>query len=175
MPNLPVEKLKDYEIQNPEKVKATIHSLRELNELGKPETDQEVEQRINDYFQFCEESILRPGIESLCCALHISRTTLFRWQRGEDCSRRRQELITQARGFISSFLEQVSLSGRLNPATSIFLLKNWCGYRDTISLESIAEENRCSRSIPDLPSIEHKYLGKQQKNPELPEFPEPDS
>lgn len=45
--------------------------------MGRPQTDEEVANRINDYFEFCERSSIRPGIESLCMALHISRTTLL--------------------------------------------------------------------------------------------------
>ena len=66
----------------PEVVHEIVHSLRELHELGRPKTDEEVQERIDDYFSFCERSSLRPGVESLCMALHISRTTLFRWNYG---------------------------------------------------------------------------------------------
>ena len=38
---------------------------------NEPKTDEEVEERINEYFSFCERSSIRPGIESLCLSLHI--------------------------------------------------------------------------------------------------------
>ena len=78
---------------NPVKVKAIIHSLRELYDMGKPETNLELKERIDMFFQFCEDSSVRPGVQALCTALHISRTTLFRWSNGEDCDRERQEIV----------------------------------------------------------------------------------
>ena len=120
---------------NPVKVKAIIHSLRELYDMGKPETNSELKQRIDMFFQFCEDSNIRPGVQALCTALHIGRTTLFRWSNGEDCDRERQEIISMAKSFIDSFLEQVTLSGQVSPPVGIFLLKNWCSYKDTVSIE----------------------------------------
>ena len=120
---------------NPVKVKAIIHSLRELYDMGKPETNLELKERIDMFFQFCEDSSVRPGVQALCTSLHISRTTLFRWSNGEDCDRERQEIVSMAKSFIDSFLEQVTLSGQVSPPVGIFLLKNWCSYKDTVSIE----------------------------------------
>lgn len=174
MSNLPNGKLKELEAQQPEAVKQVVSSLRELNALGKPKTDQEVKQRIDDYFEFCERSSLRPGIESLCCALHITRQTLFRWSKGESCSQERQEIIQNAKTFVTAFIEQASLGNRLNPATSIFLLKNWANYRDTVSFDSGSDEKRFT--TPDIPALAVKYgvstndSEEKQNEPPTPEF-----
>lgn len=120
---------------NPVKVKAIIHSLRELYDMGKPETNTELKQRIDMFFQFCEDSSVRPGVQALCTALHVSRTTLYRWSNGEDCDKERQEIVGMAKSFIDSFIEQVTLSGQVSPPVGIFLLKNWCSYKDTVSIE----------------------------------------
>ena len=127
--NLPTKKLSEMDSAT---VQGLVANVKELYDKGKPETDEEVAQRIDEFFGLCERTSLRPGIETLCMALHISRQTLLNWSRGDGCSRERKELINCARAFIHAFLEQASLSGKLNPATSIFLLKNWCGYRDTV-------------------------------------------
>ena len=109
----------------PAAVQQIVASLRELHELGRPKTDEEVAKRIDDYFDLCKRSSIRPGVESLCMALHISRTTLFRWNNGEDCSSYRQELIQSAKAFIGAFLEQAMLGGKISPPSGIFLMKNW--------------------------------------------------
>lgn len=121
------------ELENIEKpiVKEIVTDLKQLHELGRPKTDAEVADRIDSYFAFCQESSIRPGVESLCLSLHISRQTLFRWCSGEGCSEYRQELAQSAKALVSAYIEQASLSGRINPATSIFLMKNWMGYRDS--------------------------------------------
>ena len=87
---------------NPAAIREMVASLRELHDMGRPMTDAETEERINAYFEFCERSSLRPGVESLCLSLHISRTTLFRWGNGEDCSKYKQELVQSAKAFIAS-------------------------------------------------------------------------
>ena len=139
----------------PAQVREIVSSLRELHDLGKPQSDAETEERINAYFEFCERSSIRPGIESLCLSLHISRTTLFRWNNGQDCSERRKELIQTAKSFIAACLEQYFLSGKINPATGIFLAKNWMGYRDTISLEESVPQSsvRQAMSAAELPKL----------------------
>ena len=82
-----------------------------------------------------EHSSCRPGVESLCLALHITRNTFFNWNHGVNCSERRTEMVQSAKAFISAFLEQATLQGKLNPASSCFLFKNWCNYKDNISFE----------------------------------------
>ena len=138
----------------PSAVRQIVSSLQELHQMGKPETDFEVENRINDYFRFCENSSVRPGIESLCLSLHITRTTLFNWANGKGCSEVRQELVQSAKAFIAAFLEQATLQGRLNPASSCFLFKNWCSYHDNISLELPETENGArALTAAELPKL----------------------
>lgn len=139
----------------PNAVRQIVNSLQELHQMGKPETDFEVEDRINQYFRFCENSSVRPGIESLCLSLHITRTTLFNWANGIGCSDVRKELIQSAKAFIASFLEQATLQGKLNPASSCFLFKNWCNYKDTISLEEAVPQGDTNKALSasDLPKL----------------------
>ena len=150
--NYPQGELEEIE---PIAVKQMITSLKELHDQGRPKTDEEVKNRIDEYFLFCERSSLRPGVEALCLALHISRTTLFRWHQGEDCSPYRQEIIQSAKAFIAAFLEQSLLSGKISPPSGIFLAKNWLGYKDTISLEeNVPQGNeRKALSATELPKL----------------------
>lgn len=126
----------------PSEVQEMVGSLRELYDLGKCNTDDEVEQRINEYFSFCQRSSLRPGIEGLCMALHIGRTTLYNWSNGFRCSERRQELIQGAKSFISAYIENAVLSGKISPPSGIFLMKNWLGYKDAVSIEEATPQDK---------------------------------
>lgn len=139
----------------PKEVQKIVSSLKELHDLGRPKTDVETEERINQYFELCERTSIRPGIESLCMALHISRTTLFRWNAGEDCSEYKQELVQSAKSFISAFLEQTLLSGKISPPSGIFLAKNWLGYKDSISIEENApmDDTRQALTAAELPKL----------------------
>ena len=150
--NYPQAGLDDIE---PAAVQQIVSSLKELHELGRPQTDEETKQRIDEYFAFCERSSIRPGIESLCMALHISRTTLFRWNNGEDCSEYKQELIQSAKSFIGAFLEQAMLGGKISPPSGIFLMKNWLSYKDAISIEEAVpqKDSRKSLAAAELPKL----------------------
>lgn len=151
----------------PEQVQEIVSSLRQLHDRGKPESDEEVRQRIDDYFAFCEESSIRPGIESLSLSLHISRQSLYRWSNGEDCSAERAEMIQSAKAFISAYIEQAMLSGKISPPSGIFLMKNWLGYKDTISLDESVPHERMNQALSaaELPKLKlpagQQELGKE--------------
>jgi len=96
---------------NPVKVKAIIHSLRQLYDIGKPKTNLELKERIDMFFQFCEDSSIRPGVQALCTALHMT------------------------------------LSGQVSPPVWIFLLKNWCLYKDTVSIEENIPNTKTTHAL----------------------------
>ncbi len=158
----------------PSKTQEIVTSLMQLHEMGRPKTDEEVERRIDDYFRFCQVSSIRPGVESLCLSLSVSRQTLFRWANGEDCSKERQEMVRAAKAFIASFIEQALLSGKISPPSGIFLAKNWLGYKDTISLEESIpkQENKLQGRTPEQIAAEYGMAYIEDEVPELPELPE---
>lgn len=150
-------------------VKNTVSSLRQLSEQGRPESDEELANRIGEYFKFCETSSIRPGVESLAVALSTTRTTLWNWEHGIGCSSRRQELISKAKAFITAYIEQSLLSSRIFPATGIFLLKNWANYRDSVSVEPV-ENNSIypTMSKEEIAARHASYIGMEE--PEKPDL-----
>lgn len=132
-----------------------------LNEIRKkadrrPETVTELTQRIDDYFRFCADHQMRPGIEQLALCLGVSRQMYWRWCAGEKGAEW-QRICCQARQVVLAFLESASLSGHLNPATGIFLLKNWANYTDSVAITAIPEKelptlNDIKKWLPDVDS-----------------------
>lgn len=116
-----------------------VSCLLELSGKGKPKSEQELTERITSYFEFCSEHDFRPGIESLSLALGTNRSTLWNWCRQEGCSVEWAEICRQAKQTVLVFLEQCNLSGKINPASAIFYLKNWGNYVDTLSLENVTD------------------------------------
>lgn len=140
----------------------TVSSLKQMHDLGKPETDKEVADRVDMYFKLCIENGFRPGVESLCAALHVSRTTLFNWNRGIKCSQERQEIINTAKSLIDATLEQMVLCGKISPPSGIFIMKNWLGYSDQISLEENDTQREARMKVQDneiLPISKLPILG----------------
>lgn len=127
----------------------TVTSLAELHNMGRVKTDDEAEERIKMYFDICGKLGIRPGIETLSLSLGVTRQTLHRWTRGEDCSPRRRELIEGARQYIAGFLEQCLLSGKGSTVGCIFAAKNWLGYKDATTIEDLRSPTRYANLSPE--------------------------
>jgi|GEM_PF-448147 len=123
----------------------TINKLTLLRMSTKPETDAEFDERVTQYLNICAENDIRVGIETLCLHMGITRTTLFNWCRGDGCSQHRAESARMAKQIVISFLEQLNLLGRLNPASAIFYLKNWASYSDSIDIDASNENERINQ------------------------------
>ena len=64
------------------------------------------------------------------------------------------DICNTAKQFIIGFLEQLSMTGKINPANSIFYLKNWAGYSDTVTMEPISTVKR----VLSAGVMTHSYL-----------------
>ena len=95
----------------------------------------------------------RPGIETLSLSLSTSRQNFWAWCNGLYKNAEWQEVCLQAKQVIISFLECASLQGKLNPATSIFLLKNWANYADTVTLETGEAQTQKALTAGALPKL----------------------
>lgn len=161
----------------PSAVQEIVSSLKQLHDRGKPQNDEEVRQRLDDYFRLCEQSSIRPGIESACLALAISRQTFFRWSRGEGCGPRRQEIVQSAKSFIAAFIEQAMLGGKISPPSGIFLMKNWLGYKDQLSIEeNILPDNgkKAALRLPDLRKELQRYAEEMEQKTKTEDPPRSD-
>lgn len=140
---------------SPEVCKATVDNLRELSRRGKPETEAELQERIDQYFDFCATKGFRPGIETLCLALGgISRQSLWVWcNGGAGKSQEWVDICNTAKQFIIGFLEQLSMTGKINPANSIFYLKNWAGYSDAVTMEPVSTVQKVL-TVDELPRLD---------------------
>ena len=145
--------LAELEVRDPEFVGDTVDSLYQMSLRGKCKTNEELESRINEYFQFCAEHQFRPTIQSLCLCLNITRFTLYAWRNGRNCNSERQEIAQRAVALINSFLESAVMCGKINPASGIFFLKNYCGYSDTISIEQVSEQKEPAKDAFDYDDL----------------------
>lgn len=153
-------------------VSETIASLQDLTRLPKPTTNGEIKERIDTYFNFCQERGMIPEIEGLAAALRTSRKTLYMWSRGSGCDSERMEIIENAKNLIHSFLMQASLRGKVPIPTGIFLMKNWLGYRDTVSIENSYPEKVEERKIMSMDELPRLTLDEDSEWSEKTEEPE---
>lgn len=106
-------------------------SLRELANKGKPKNTEELAKRINGYFDYCQNNNMPIGIESLSLSLGITRQQFWNWCNGNNCNKEWQEICLQAKQYIYAFIENATLTNKINNITGIFLFKSVCGYEET--------------------------------------------
>lgn len=157
-----------------EYVSETIESVQELAALGKitrdADMDGDFENRVKMIIDFCKRKGMRPGIETLCAGLGISRQELHNWENGVgNVSKRRQDGVKQIKQLIYSFLEQCGMSGRLNPTVLIWLQKNWMGYTDVIKIDTSQENNQNAptQSREEIAARYAGYIGAEPEKPDL--------
>lgn len=90
----------------------------------------QVEQRINEYFDFCEQNDRKPSMLGIANWLGVSRDTLNSWKRGECRADTHSDLVKKTLGMLEEILVDYFQNGKVNPTSGIFLLKNMFGYRD---------------------------------------------
>lgn len=101
---------------------------------GLPKIDisdaKQVEDRIGMYFQYCADNDRKPQIVGMCNWLGITRETLSTWRNGEYRSGAHSDIVKKACAIIEEMWADFMQAGKINPATGIFLAKNWYGYKD---------------------------------------------
>lgn len=93
-------------------------------------TDDEIEQRTLDFFEYCIANGERPTVEKYALALGYVRTTINDWERGNHASPRRSVIIKKAKEFLASYDAAMTTQGKLNPVVYIFRGKNYYGMKD---------------------------------------------
>jgi len=106
----------------------------------------EIEQRCNEYFQYCVQNNRRPIIQGLALALSTNRQSLINWE-GEDSPRGR--VIGKAKQIIRALVEDWTVSGRINAPCGIFILKNIAGYQDSVTLDVGRKEGFAAKLSPE--------------------------
>ena len=165
--NLPADGLNDL---HKDVCSETIPCLLSLANKGKPKDISELKRRISDYFQFCVDHDFRCGIESISLSLGVTRVTFWNWCAGNGCSREWQEVCTNAKQIIITFLESITLSGRLSPPIAIFALKNWADYKDVRSFDDLTPQD-AKRPVITTKDIKLLLLESESKSDNTEDLP----
>jgi len=115
----------------------------------------QVWQRITDYFAYCEQNDRKPQLVGMANWLGISRDTLNSWKRGEYRKDTHSDIIQKAVSALEEMWSEYMLNGKINPASGIFLSKNWFGYRDEQQLV-VTPNNPLENADPD--EVRRRYL-----------------
>ncbi len=105
-----------------------------MGEVGRPKAFknvEEVKEKINDYFNYCEEEEKPYTMSGLAYYLEISRQTLVNYSNKDEYF----DTIKKARDKVQMQLEENALSNKANPTFTIFNLKNNFDWKDKMEVE----------------------------------------
>lgn len=119
--------------EDPDTVREVLGSVLYWFRRGledKPQTDDEVEDRVLEYLSGCYETGQRMTVEKMALALGVTRETLHSWETGETQSKRRSDIIKRAKESIAAYDADMVTGGKMNPVPYIFRAKNYYGMKD---------------------------------------------
>ena len=122
-----------------------------MGEVGRPrafKSVEEVEEKINAYFNYCEEKEKPYTMSGLAYYLGIDRKTLLNYSKNEEYF----HTIKKARDRVQMQLEENALSNKANPTFTIFNLKNNFDWKDKIEHSSSEVEN-INKNISNIANL----------------------
>lgn len=122
-----------------------------MGEVGRPrafKSVEEVEEKINAYFNYCEEKEKPYTMSGLAYYLEVSRQTLVNYSYEDEYF----DTIKKARDRVQMQLEENALSNKANPTFTIFNLKNNFDWKDKIEHSSSEVEN-INKNISNIANL----------------------
>ena len=122
-----------------------------MGEVGRPrafKSVEEVEEKINAYFNYCEEKEKPYTMSGLAYYLEVSRQTLVNYSYKDEYF----DTIKKARDRVQMQLEENALSNKANPTFTIFNLKNNFDWKDKIEHSSSEVEN-INKNISNIANL----------------------
>ncbi len=147
-------------------------------DLHNPE---QVQDRLNEYFQIHFDADLKPTVAGMAMALGIDRRRLWEIRSGaptsnkwlEDLPTSTKDSIKKAYDFMETLWENYMQNGKINPVSGIFLGKNNFGYQD--KTEYVVTPNVNNDSDYDKDAIRARYLTDSPDSPALIDSPDSDT
>lgn len=132
------------------------HALASWNlppiDISDPE---QVSNRLGEYFRYCMDNDRKPQVVGMCNWLGISRNTLNTWKNGEYRNGTHSDVIRKAYDLLEEIWIDYMQNGKINPATGIFLAKNFWNYKDVADVVVTPNQPYQGASEEDL---KQKYL-----------------
>lgn len=129
-------------------------------DLPKVKNDEELKQRIADYFQRCAQTGEKPTVEQMAQVTGYTMSTVWDWEvgRNKGFSSSTSDIIKKAKEFLRTFDAKLLLEGAINPVSYIFRAKNYYGMRD--QQEYVLTPNQPLGADSDPATLAQKYKGR---------------
>lgn len=98
----------------------------------KVQSDEELAERLNNYFVRCAESGQIPTVEEMCMSTGYAYSTCYDWETGrrKGFSNSTADIIKKAKEMLKTFDAKLVISGKLNFLAYCFRAKNYYGMVD---------------------------------------------
>ena len=118
----------------------------------------QVANRLGEYFTLCAKDDMRPNVPGMALSLGVDRRTLWRWSVGDGQGKNSdiRDIVKNAYAMLNILLEQHMQSGKINPVSGIFLMKNHFGYAD--KQEVVVTPNNPLGDQKSDAELEQRYL-----------------
>lgn len=124
----------------------------------KVKSDEELAERLNDYFVRCATNGQIPTVEEMCMSTGYSSSTVWDWETGRrhGFSNSTADIIKKAKDVLKTFDAKLVISGKLNFLAYCFRAKNYYGMVD--KQEMVLTPNHHNDSEYSAEDIKQRYL-----------------
>ena len=124
----------------------------------KVKSDEELTERINDYFDRCDETGQTPTVEELNLSTGYAISTVKDWEYGrhKGFSPETAAIIKKAKGFMQTFDAKLVVSGKLNFLAYCFRAKNYYGMVDKQEMVLTPNQPQIEGLTPE--QLQQKYI-----------------
>lgn len=105
----------------------------------------QVEQRIGEYLDFCEQNGKIPQLPGLANWLGVPRERLTKWKNGDVREETHTPLIQRTIMLIEEIWVDMMQNNKINPANGIFLAKNLLQYKDQTDIAVMPTEDKIKK------------------------------
>lgn len=115
-------------------VQGLLNEVLEVYRMPRVTSDEELTQRLDDYFTACAQRGQIPTVEEMAMCTGYSQATIWDWENGRNkgFSSRTSELIKKSKEFLKTFDAKLVISGKLNFLVYCFRSKNYYGMVDKV-------------------------------------------
>ena len=124
----------------------------------KVKSDEELTERINDYYSRCAETGQTPTVEELFLSTGYSISTVKDWEYGrrKGFSPETATIIKKAKSFMQTFDAKLVVSGKLNFLAYCFRAKNYYGMVDKQEMVLTPNQPQIEGLTPE--QLQQKYI-----------------
>ena len=129
----------------------------------RPKNNEELRERLNDYFQHCIDTGQIPTVEDMALSLGVTRATLWEWEnKRKDFER--AEIMRLAKEVLAGIDAKLVSEGKIPQVTYIFRAKNYFGMKDQTTVSWEQGGDRVEDRI-DEEQLRKKYLERGYEAP----------